>query len=90
MTFASDRAVNAGIVSSGFLVAAALAALFNPSDRDVISGDRGVQRVLDGDSLALGTGEPVRLIGVATPETQHPNRPVEYFGKERRRSHGQQ
>jgi micrococcal nuclease len=41
-----------------------------------------VQRVVDGDTLLLGTGERVRLIGVDTPETKHPNKPVEYFGKE--------
>jgi hypothetical protein len=40
-----------------------------------------VQRVVDGDTLVLGTGERVRLIGVDTPETKHPNKPVEYFGK---------
>jgi micrococcal nuclease len=36
---------------------------------------------VDGDTLVLGTGERVRLIGVDTPETKHPNKPVEYFGK---------
>jgi len=30
----------------------------------------------------FGTGERVRLIGVGTPETKHPNKPVEQFGKE--------
>jgi micrococcal nuclease len=38
--------------------------------------------VVDGDTLMLGTGERVRLIGVDTPETKRPNTPVEYFGKE--------
>jgi micrococcal nuclease len=67
----------------GFLVAVALAAFLNPSARDVISGDREyVQRVIDGDTLMLGTGERVRLIGVDTPETNHPEKPVEYFAKE--------
>jgi micrococcal nuclease len=41
-----------------------------------------VQRVLDGDTLLLTNGEYVRLIGVDTPETKHPEKPVEYFGKE--------
>ena len=67
----------------GFLVVAALAGFFNLSDRDVISGDREyVQRVVDGDTLMLGTGERVRLIGVNTPETVHPKKAVEAFGKE--------
>jgi hypothetical protein len=41
-----------------------------------------VTRVIDGDTLKLSTGEEVRLIGVDTPETKHPRKPVEYFGKE--------
>ena len=41
-----------------------------------------VERVIDGDTLVLKGGERVRLIGVDTPETVHPQKPVEYFGKE--------
>ena len=40
------------------------------------------ERVVDGDTLLLTNGEYVRLIGVDTPETKHPRKPVEYFGKE--------
>jgi micrococcal nuclease len=39
-------------------------------------------RVVDGDTLELDGGERVRLIGVDTPETVDPRRPVQYFGKE--------
>jgi len=42
-------------------------------------------RVVDGDTIVVdyhGKLEKVRLIGVDTPETVHPNKPVEYFGKE--------
>ncbi len=42
-------------------------------------------RVVDGDTIVVevgGKGEKVRLIGVDTPETVHPSKPVEYFGKE--------
>ena len=41
-----------------------------------------VKRVVDGDTLLLFNGEKVRLIGVDTPETKHPQKPVERFGKE--------
>lgn len=41
-----------------------------------------VQRVVDGDTLVLNTGDKVRLIGVDTPETKHPQKAVEYFGQE--------
>lgn len=45
-------------------------------------GWRTVVRVVDGDTLILDGNQRVRLIGVDTPETVHPSRPVEQFGKE--------
>jgi micrococcal nuclease len=41
-----------------------------------------VKHVVDGDTLLLNNGERVRLIGVDTPETKHPQKPVEHFGEE--------
>jgi micrococcal nuclease len=41
-----------------------------------------VKKVIDGDTILLDNGEQVRLIGVDTPETKHPQKPVERFGKE--------
>ncbi len=41
-----------------------------------------VTRVVDGDTLVLQNDERVRLIGVDTPETKHPTKPVEPFGPE--------
>lgn len=41
-----------------------------------------VQQVVDGDTLVLAGGDRVRLIGVDTPETKHPDVPVQRFGKE--------
>lgn len=41
-----------------------------------------VQRVIDGDTFVLETGEKVRLIGIDSPETVHPRKPVESFGLE--------
>jgi micrococcal nuclease len=38
--------------------------------------------VIDGDTVELEGGERVRLIGVNTPESVDPRRPVERFGKE--------
>jgi len=68
----------------GIVIVALLAALANPPDQGVTSPAdfEYVQRVVDGDTLMLGTGERVRLIGVYTPEAKHPNKPVEYFSKE--------
>lgn len=42
-------------------------------------------RVVDGDTIVVeieDKQEKVRLIGVDTPETVHPSKPVEYFGRE--------
>ena len=41
-----------------------------------------VARVIDGDTIQLDDGRKVRLIGVDTPETVHPQKEVEYYGKE--------
>jgi len=44
-----------------------------------------VIRVIDGDTIEVniaGTTYKVRYIGIDTPETVHPTKPVEYMGKE--------
>lgn len=41
-----------------------------------------VTKVIDGDTIAIQGGEKVRLIGIDTPETVDPRRPVGCFGKE--------
>jgi micrococcal nuclease len=44
-----------------------------------------VTRVVDGDTINVtvnGENRSVRLIGVDTPETVHPKRPVQFYGKE--------
>lgn len=43
-----------------------------------------VVRIDDGDTITVdmnGTNEKVRFLGVDTPETQHPSKPVQCFGK---------
>lgn len=39
-------------------------------------------RVIDGDTILLDVDERIRLIGVDTPESVDPRRPVQFFGKE--------
>ena len=41
-----------------------------------------VVRVIDGDTVELENGERVRYLGIDTPETVHPDKPVECFGPE--------
>src|SRR5438093_8920391 len=67
----------------GIIVVALLAAFFNPADQAITLGDFDVvERVVDGDTLLLQSGERVRLIGVDTSEIKHLKKPVQYFGKE--------
>ena len=63
--------------------------LFRP-EPEPSEGWYTVPRVVDGDTLVVSPnpnpasreGDRIRLIGVDTPESVAPNRPVEYFGKE--------
>jgi micrococcal nuclease len=41
-----------------------------------------VARVVDGDTIKLESGETLRYIGIDTPETVHPSKPVQCYGKE--------
>jgi micrococcal nuclease len=41
-----------------------------------------VARVIDGDTIELEGGERVRYLGIDTPETVHPDKPVECYGPE--------
>ncbi len=41
-----------------------------------------VKRVIDGDTIELSTGQRVRYLGVDTPETVHPDKPIECYGPE--------
>jgi micrococcal nuclease len=49
----------------------------SPADRSVT-----VRRVVDGDTVVVSTGETLRLIGMDTPETVDPRKPVQCFGRE--------
>jgi len=45
-------------------------------------GGRLCVRVVDGDTIVLDGGERVRYIGIDTPETKHPSKPVQWMGRE--------
>lgn len=48
-----------------------------------IEGEKAfVTKVVDGDTVEVGGDKTVRLIGIDTPETVDPRRPVGCFGKE--------
>jgi micrococcal nuclease len=52
------------------------------ASRNKIPDKRLVIRVIDGDTIVVSPNEKVRLIGVDTPETVHPNKAVQCFGKD--------
>lgn len=48
-----------------------------------VAGEQAVvKKVIDGDTIELENDEKVRYIGIDTPETVDPRRPVGCFGKE--------
>ena len=70
---------------SRFLILTLLAgALLPPAPIPSQDGQpfRTVVRVINGDTVMLDGDERVRLIGVDTPESVDPRRPVQRFGKE--------
>ncbi len=44
--------------------------------------DTTVERVIDGDTFDVSGGHRIRLVGVDTPETKDPRRPLQCFGRE--------
>ena len=60
------------------VVTASPAAPVKASDLALVT----VERVVDGDTIQIETGEKVRYIGVNTPEAVDPRRRVQCFGKE--------
>ncbi len=79
-------AVFFGVLAASFFLFQA-----DPNPSDVMSwfetNSPGYYKVLsveDGDTITVemsGKGERIRFIGVDTPETHHPSRPVQCFGK---------
>jgi micrococcal nuclease len=52
------------------------------SKPDGLDGPMTVTRVVDGDTIRVSNGATLRLIGVDTPETVDPRKPVQCFGRE--------
>jgi micrococcal nuclease len=41
-----------------------------------------IERVIDGDTVVLDDQRHVRLVGIDSPETNHPDQPVQRYGEE--------
>ena len=73
------------VVIVAVLAAASLGGWWLGSARRLLSVPAVVVAVIDGDTVSVdwrGRRQTVRLLGVDTPETVHPERPVECFGPE--------
>ena len=74
-----------GVITS-FALLIGLASCSNSSPPPNGKSDLGkIADVIDGDTVDIdinGRTERVRLIGVNTPETKHPTKPIECFGPE--------
>ncbi len=67
------------------VVSRALAVLLTLATAELAAQDMtyyDVIRVIDGDTVVLESVGRVRLIGIDTPETVDPRKPVEFFGRE--------
>lgn len=71
-----DQTSYTAVVGEGYVPAEAPTQSSNTFEEVV------VERVVDGDTIVVSGGQKVRLILVDTPETKHPKKGVEYFGKE--------
>ena len=77
-----------GVAAAGAVVAALLALAAVAGSRHAVAGRTDavtIVRVVDGDTVVAhlpGGDERVRLIGIDTPETVDPRKPVQCFGRE--------
>lgn len=74
------------VVVVAILAAASVGGWWSGRARTTADRPALVVRALDGDTVEVrlpgGGADTVRLLGVDTPETHHPSRPVECFGPE--------
>ena len=63
------------------LIALVLATVFAAAD-EPHPNEFYVEKVVDGDTITLESGEKVRFIGINTPETNSPQKKNECFGQE--------
>lgn len=82
-----DRIQRGGWSAAVLLLSAILFSAAAPAEQEQNEIIGRVVRVIDGDTFVVrlqqsGIEERVRVIGLDTPETKHPRKPVEYYGRE--------
>jgi micrococcal nuclease len=79
--FFAKTGIITGLLIFAVFAASVLIKQFNEK-RAIKRMEAVVLRVVDGDTVMLEGGQKVRLLGIDTPETKHPDRPVEKGGME--------
>lgn len=80
-----QRRVVLALIALAIAVLGALSASGDADRAGDVPGQAVVDKVVDGDTIVVrigGAEERVRLLGIDTPESVDPRRPVECFGKE--------
>ncbi len=78
-------AVTVSVIAGLTLTGCAATPAGDPAPAPVIAANATVVTVVDGDTIEVrvrGQRERVRLLGIDTPETRDPRRPVMCFGRE--------
>ena len=81
----SITALACGLVLAGLAIGSGVLLAACDVGNEATDDGAVVERVVDGDTVRVlvdGQPETVRLVGIDTPETVAPNRPVECFGPE--------
>jgi endonuclease YncB( thermonuclease family) len=73
-----------GHMADGFSEEALASSGYGPADHEGGLTQRTCVRVIDCDTIELDGGERIRHIGINTPETVHPRKPIQRMGRERR------
>jgi len=73
------------VAALGLLPACGGAGSGSATGTTLAPGEARVTRVVDGDTIVVdldGRSEKIRLLGIDTPETKSPTKPVQCYGKE--------
>ncbi len=73
------------VVVASVLAAASVLGWWFGEERRAVAQEYRVVQVLDGDTIIVQRGsyrDTIRLLGVDTPETHHPTKPVQCYGPE--------
>lgn len=78
-SFFAKTGIITGLIIFGVFASGIAVKKYNEK-KSIRNFEATVSKVVDGDTVILEDGQKVRLLGIDTPETNHPDRPVERYG----------